>query len=481
MVNRWPLKIAPWEPLGMGDVEQELFPAAIYGVDEVDLHAAIAPRPVLTGIERYSSIFVRAASDVQERYRQLGAVDKFATTAADDPHGWTPKLRLATADWFSRWFYDRKGPTTEPRFRLEPAENLYCTPNGSIRYSRKGQTIFSLILDKQAKLPPQRPVPKTASERGQSQESLRTELRKLLHYRKSNGPLEVRSIVTTPRENYRIEKLEFLSEPGIYIPTWVYVPENVPGPLPTILYSNSDGMEAVGMEFAGPEGTKQEYGLLDTLVQAGNLVVAVDVRGIGQTRPPHPIIDSFNAGNEFSQLFDLETTLEYMAWLMDESLLGMRVQDVMRSVDYVTSRKEADPERLHVIGQGLGGLWCLYAAALDPRIRSLISVQSLLSYRSLTEVDRYLYGADVFLPNVLLHFDLPQVAAAIADRPLVLIEPRDAMKKPVPTDRAERVYRPTRNFYNAAGRGDKFVIESHCKNLDTPEHYLNLLRGFGAA
>ena len=49
MVNRWPLKIAPWEPVDLGDVEQNLFPAAIYGIDDVDLHTAIAPRPLLDG------------------------------------------------------------------------------------------------------------------------------------------------------------------------------------------------------------------------------------------------------------------------------------------------------------------------------------------------------------------------------------------------------------------------------------------------
>src|SRR6185437_11490592 len=105
-------------------------------------------------------------------------------------------------------------------------------------------------------------------------------IRSLLHYQKRDQPLGVRHIITTPRESYRIEKLQFLSEPGIYIPTWVYVPENTTGVLRTILYVNDQGMEADGMEFAGAEGTGQGRGVLDTLVRDGNLVVAVDVRGI---------------------------------------------------------------------------------------------------------------------------------------------------------------------------------------------------------
>ena len=154
MVNRWPMKVERWQPIGPSDVEQNLFPAAIYGIDDIDLHVAIAPRPVLTAIEQYSPAFDQAARAVQDRYRQLGAAEKFATVPSDDPHAWTPKLRLATADWFSRWFYDRKGPQVEPAYESIPPEDLYCTPDGSIRYSHKGETVFTLISKKQANLPP---------------------------------------------------------------------------------------------------------------------------------------------------------------------------------------------------------------------------------------------------------------------------------------------------------------------------------------
>ncbi len=48
----------------------------------------------------------------------------------------------------------------------------------------------------------------------------------LLRYRKERHATgAARSLVTTPRKGYSVEKLEFLSEPGIYIPTWVFLPE----------------------------------------------------------------------------------------------------------------------------------------------------------------------------------------------------------------------------------------------------------------
>jgi cephalosporin-C deacetylase-like acetyl esterase len=471
--NRWPLNIAPWEPIGPADAEQNLFPAALYGIDNVDLHTAIAPRPLLVAIEHYSRGFDRAAEAIQTRYRQLGVPEKFLTVAADDPHAWTVKLRLATTDWFCRWFYHRNGPLSEPEFKTEPPEALYCTPDGSIRYSQKGKTIFSILLNQQSNLPPVPSVPKTSAERESFVRETCDKLRVLLRYQKSGVALKVRQIVSTPRKGYKIEKVEFLSEPGIYIPAWIYIPDNNTGTLRAILYVSDEGIEAEGMEFEGEEESGLTSGVLDTLVRSGTLVVAVDVRGIGETRPPHSSESS--AGNDFRQLFDVETALAYMAWFMDQSLLGMRVQDVMRSVDYVMSRDDVDKANLHVIGKGRGGLWCLYAAALDLRIRSLICVRSLLCYKSLAQVDRYLYGADVFIPGVLRQLDLPQVAAAMGCRPLALVLPVDAMKKVVDADTAQEAYHWTQAVYQAAGLPNLFRIESGGTEIDSPANYLGLI------
>lgn len=471
--NRWPVRIAPWEPLGPSDVEQNVFRAALYGVDNADMHKAIAPRPLLVGIEHYSPDFDRAAQAIHTHYRQLGAGERFATVASDDPHAWTTKLRLAATDWFCRWFYHRQGPAAEPRFETEDPEALYCTPDGSVRYAGKGETVFSLILNKQADLPPARPLPKTRGECEALAAETRDKLRRLLRYHRSDEPLEPRHLVTTPRDGYKIVKDEFLSEPGIYIPAWIFLPEHKSGVLPTILYVSDEGMEAEGMEFEGAEGSGTTHSVIDSLVRQGNLVVAVDVRGIGQTRSPH-CADS--ADGSFPQLFNVETALAYMAWFMDESLLGMRVQDIIRSIDFVASLPEANSTRLRVIGKGRGGLWCLYAAALDSRIRQLICVRSLLSYKSLTKVDRYLYAADVFIPGVLLELDLPQVAAAIAGRPLALISPLDPMMNIADEHNAAAAYQWTQAAYNAAGCPELFRVESRGPDLETAGHYLELFR-----
>ena len=65
--NRWPIKLTPFSPIGVSDVEQNMFPSAIYGIDNVDLHVAIAPRPMMATIESYSPDFDAAAEQIRVR------------------------------------------------------------------------------------------------------------------------------------------------------------------------------------------------------------------------------------------------------------------------------------------------------------------------------------------------------------------------------------------------------------------------------
>jgi cephalosporin-C deacetylase-like acetyl esterase len=466
--NQWPAR-----GIGIADIEQNLFPAALDGIDNVDLHAAIAPRPLLAGIESYNEGFNSAANAIRTQYKQLGAREKFATVAADDPHAWTPKLRRTTTDWFCRWFYDRSGPQEETGFEISRPEDLYCTPNGSLLYSHKGVTIFSIIAGKAAGLPPQRRPLNTGMDLALHRQQLRDRLRTLLRYQMQEQPLGVRHIVTTPREGYRIEKIDLLSEPGNYIPVWIFVPDRGSEALRTVLYFNDEGVQSDGMEYKGGESSGLRYGVLDQLARNGNLVIAADVRGVGATRASGA---STLSSGEFGQLFDMDTSAAYAAWSMDRSLLGMRVQDVVRCVDYAMDREGVDARRLHLIGKGRAALWCLSAAVLDERIRNLICAEGLLAYRLLAQSDRYLYGADVFVPDILQHFDLPEIAAAVAPRSLTLIEPKDAMKRTVDSRQAEDTYRWTQMAYQAAGAGGSFQIECEGADLSGAEHYLHLMQ-----
>jgi hypothetical protein len=409
---------------------------------------AIAPRPLLAMIEEFNPGFNSAADHIRERYRLSGVPEKFATAEATDPHAYTVKLRQATTHWFCRWFLGREGPATEPEFDPEPPRNLYCTPNGSVRYSKQGETIFSLIAKKQAALPP-----RTAELSGRAQwEAWRREflprLAETLHYKAATDPLAPRRLVVTERKGYRVEKFEFLSEPVIYIPTWVFVPDKRSADTRAIFYVSDAGIAGEGSE-------GMEFGILEKLARKGCLSVAIEPRGTGLTALRSQRLP---ASWDFRQLFDAETAAAYMAWFMNESLLGMRVLDVVRGIDFALSRDDVSKTVVRAIGVGRGAMWLLFAAALDPRILALVADRGLLSFKTLAASDRYRYGADVFAHGVLQRFDLPQVAACLAGRRLTLFSPLDAMKREVGMPQAENAYSWTRNVFTAARAGGRFEI-----------------------
>jgi hypothetical protein len=255
-------------------------------------------------------------------------------------------------------------------------------------------------------------------------------------------------LVTTPRKGYSIEKLEFLSEPGIYIHTWVFLPEQKASSYPAWLVFNDAGKQADGMEF----------GLYERLARKGRVVIACDVRGIGETKPPHrPAIEGLG---EFGQLFDVETAISYMTWYTDESLFGMRVQDVVRSVDYARSRADIDKQQLRIAGKGAGALSVLFAAVLDERISNITLERGLLSYRTLARADRYTHGTGIFVPGILKHFDLPQVAAGLAGRKLIMASPVDHRKRPVDLEEAKRWYSITKVAFQRASVGHFSIVEA---------------------
>lgn len=434
-IHRWPMNVPLWSHLPSPDIEQNLFPAAVYGIDMCDLHQSIAPRPLLALIENYSPRFNQTADHIRRRYQQLGVADRFATAEATDPHAWTVKLRLATTDWLSRWFYSRPGPTREPEFVAEKPETLYCTANGSLQYSNRGESIFTILQRKQSEFSPsldRRKVPDA--------------MRSLLRIRSAREPLAARQVAITPRKGYRIEKIEFVSEPGIFIPVWIFVPEHPASGRKTRLFVTESGKETDGMEL----------GAYERMALAGQVVISADVRGIGETKPPHTTA-TFGP-LQFRQLFDAENAMSLMAWYMDESLFGMRVYDVMRCVNYALSRPDVDAKSLEVVGQGAGALWAMYAAAIDPRIVAVVAERGLLSYRSLAQVDRYTHDAGIFIRGVLQHFDLPQVAAAIAPRQLTLKFPVDPMKRIVPAAVANEAYRLAQQAYEEAGAANSFRV-----------------------
>jgi cephalosporin-C deacetylase-like acetyl esterase len=103
---------------------------------------------------------------------------------------------------------------------------------------------------------------------------------------------------------------------------------------------------------------------------------------------PHPILALVNAGYAvlaFDQAGFGSRMGEFAPFYKRHphwSLMGRMVEDTTRAVDALAADVAIDPARISVFGYTIGGTVGLYAAALDPRIESVVSISGFTPMRT---------------------------------------------------------------------------------------------------
>jgi cephalosporin-C deacetylase-like acetyl esterase len=143
----------------------------------------------------------------------------------------------------------------------------------------------------------------------------------------------------------------------------------------------------------------------DALATAGNVVVAIT------PRPSPPGIDDMK-----SPLLGPFYLLSLRADLVGHTLIGMRVDDVIRTVDYVAHRPDVDPLNISAVASGHLGLVLIHAAVLDSRLKHIEVDHVLVSYRSLVDAPLTIGAPEDVIPGVLLHYDIPDLAKVLGLR-----------------------------------------------------------------
>jgi hypothetical protein len=149
---------------------------------------------------------------------------------------------------------------------------------------------------------------------------------------------------------------------------------------------------------------------IERLVEAGEVVLAIDPRGIGESAP--------GAGaSGYGGMYQLAMR----ANLIGRPLIGMQVFDTLRAFDYLVSRADMRGIRSGILGKGNAGVIAQFAAALEPRLARVRSEGAIPSYMDIVRTKIHSGPIDVVIPGVLRDFDLPDLAAAISPRPLEIV------------------------------------------------------------
>jgi len=205
---------------------------------------------------------------------------------------------------------------------------------------------------------------------------------------------------------------------------------SVPGP-PVLLYQagSGSGVHLAYGEVRRPADIERLAIGADMGLQAaarGWLAVCVEQFGFGDRRERDrlPLTPGLKTGDAFAA-----------GLLVGRNLVGERVSDLMAVTDWLVGdgrgagglRQDAglagDPSRLAVFGHSSGGTSAFYAAAADLRIGCCVASGCLGFVRDTLAVRRNGDG-DAVVPSLLAWFEIDDVLALIAPRPLLAITGR---------------------------------------------------------
>ncbi|MBM4088271.1 MAG: hypothetical protein FJ276_02395 [Planctomycetes bacterium] len=406
------------ETIGPQDAEQNIFGQISHGMDHADYILMHAPQPTLMCTATEDFFDIGGAWDcfrqAKRFYGKLGFAERVSLIEADEKHGFSKLLREGAVRWMRRWLLQVDDAICETDFPVAADQQLQCTPRGQVMLLEGARTTYDLNLDLEEKLVENRKLLWKQQDLGLALKRVReiTGIRKLGDLPAPN--VQMRGSVALSN-GCEARKLILESEPGIQLPALLFIPEKRGGDATLYLHAEGKHVDA------------GEDGPIMALVAQGQIVLAIDVRGIGETGEPSGGRDGIgrHIGPQWKDF--------YLAYLLGRSFLAMRAEDILVSARFLRDFEASNmPNRVHLVSVGRVGPPALHAAALEPDLFDFVTLTRCLT--SWTLVLRTPLATNQFenaVHGALRAYDLPDLLAALPRDKVLVHEPLDAQERPV--------------------------------------------------
>ena len=379
------------------DTEQCPPRALALGLDHEDFIAAMAPKPVILLGKEKDYFDARGLEEAYFRLKRLwgllGAEDKIGLYIGPTYHGYSQENREAMYGWFNRWTGVREG-SSEPAIALETDETLAALPAGMrtkpiYEFTRE---IASIQIAQRPRLPLEklRPVVK---------EALRLPERTAPPYARILRNLPERGYPKPHTVHYAVE-----TEPGIQALAYRLADERLLSRPP-----QPGGAAIVYVSHHSADRELREEPLVKRLIEAepSAAFYAVDVRGIGESRPDTTGRDAYSSPYGPDYFYSVH------ALMLDRPYVGGKTHDVLSVLDWLAGYGH---DRIHLAATGWGTVPGLLAAVLSDRVDKVTLKGALVSYESVARKQTYEWPLSSFVPDVLRRFDLPELRRALGDK-----------------------------------------------------------------
>jgi cephalosporin-C deacetylase-like acetyl esterase len=406
-------------------------PGMFRGMEWFEIAGLIAPRALLMLQGGHDGIFPisgarRAGHNTEAIYALAGhAGEARFTELANQPHAYSRPYRETVYGWMAAHLLGRGTGEPIPEGDVRPLDEkdarLLCDPEGALL--PHSPTVIQLArqraMDAIAKLP---------AFLSDEQRTMDAQW-----VRELTAPPEVPPHYLAPRAGKAapvpgglLEKLSFVSEDGEPILGLLWLPLERAAPARTVIVADSRGKQAVA-----------QSDLVRPLLETGTAVFAVDLRGRGET------LGQMGPG------WDTNFRLVANQVEFGRPLPGRRAFDLLRAVDYVSTRPELAAAGLAVVGLGDDALPALLAAAADTRIQSVAASGYFHSFisqmrpmsppridlgsgwndaqlKGRLKTPDYEIDLGSVIPSALLTVDVPDLVALVAPRRVLFCQARDA-------------------------------------------------------
>lgn len=312
----------------------------------------------------------------------------------------------------------------------------------------------------------------------------RAKMLELLHYTPEKVDPQAEVVSRRDCGDYIREEIRFNTTPVFRVPGTVLIPKAAKKPAPAIVLLHSHGgfylwgrereIESDDTHPLLVEMRAQGYGgkaIGTELVRRGYVVISIDMFYWGERRmvleddPPEWKQRPAAISRELVQQFNQRSSAGEQ--LMGRTLLsagttwaGIIAWDDLRTVDYLSTRPDVDPQRIGCVGHSVGGLRSAYLAALDDRIKAAVVCGWMCSFPDqLAKHVRSTIGHTKLIPGLYRQMDHPDLASLAMPTPLLVINGiQDPLFEPTGVRAA---HAKLAKCYAKAGAADHFksVIE----------------------
>jgi len=286
------------------------------------------------------------------------------------------------------------------------------------------------------------------------QKRVRRKLNELLGgFPSTRVALQARILEKKKFNNYTREKIILQSRDNLSVFGYLLLPEKLSSRVPGIVCLPGHGRgcdDIVGIAEKGQQretksGYARDFAL--QVVERGYAAFAIEQLAFGCRRDDAARKKGLGASSC--------QPAAGAALLFGQTMIGWRVWDTMRAIDYLRTRSEVDSSRIASMGISGGGTVSLFSAALDERIKVSVVSGYFNTFRD--SILSLSHCIDNYVPGILNYIEMYDIAGLIAPRGLFV---ESGMRDPIfPIHGSRAAFKKAQDIYAVFGAPNKIADE----------------------